>query len=61
MAKPINLRTIRKQKARDAARREAAASAAGHGERDDLVRQRREEEKRARRIWEGHRRDEPND
>jgi hypothetical protein len=61
MSKTVNLRRIRKQKARDDARRESAATAAEHGERDDAVRQRRAEEKRARALWEGHRRDEPND
>ena len=55
MGKVVNLRTVKKQRARLAARRETASGDAASAEAERL----RAEAERERRRLEGHRRDEP--
>jgi hypothetical protein len=58
VGKTINLRTVRKQKARDAARNKGTESAALAGETRSESAIRRAEAERASRRLDGHRRDE---
>lgn len=58
MTTMINLRTARKQKARDAARKAASERSAVGGENRGEAEVRRAESERAMRALDGHRRDE---
>ncbi|WP_424928162.1 DUF4169 family protein [Amaricoccus tamworthensis] len=57
MSKVVNLRTVRKQKARDKARREGDANAALSGETLAERRARRDAEERRGRHVDGHKRE----
>jgi hypothetical protein len=61
LSRIVNLRTIRKQQARDTARRKATAAAAGAGESRGSADTRRRETERAARQLDGHRREDRSD